>query len=135
MGRIARNIGGKTITDADILDVTKSFETLCRWSPLQVNAHHLAVLHILYILILTQGTDFRKFLPHGHVISSSPSGLGSAAWVNIPYALQSVCQRHSLTLAYFEFAFYSDGTAIAARFRKTPLFVVYVMPYFKRLQR
>ena len=134
VGRIARNIGGKNIIDADLLDVSKSFETLCRWSPLQVNAHHLAVLHSLYILILTKGPEFRKVIPHGHFIFSSHSVLRNAAWVDFPYAHQSVCQRHSLPIAYCEFTFYSDGTSIAARFRKLPLIVGYVMQYFHRLQ-
>jgi len=73
---------------------------LDQWSPLQVNAPQLPVLHNPYIIILPQGPEIRSVLPYVHVISLSHSGLGSEVSFDFPNVLQSVCQRHSLTFSY-----------------------------------
>jgi hypothetical protein len=68
-----------------------------RWPSLQINALKIPVLHSPYNLIIPPRSDVRRVLPNGHAISSC--GLG---WLRLslsPSPLQSVCERHPLTLA------------------------------------
>jgi len=72
---------------------------LDRRPPLQANASQFPVLHSPYNLILPQGSDVGSVLPDGHVIASRHAGGGSSGGINLPCPLQSVRQRHVLTLA------------------------------------
>ena len=68
---------------------------------LQVNAPKLPVLHSPYNLIIPPGSDVRSVLPDGHIISSRHADWSGSGLTDIPYPLQSVCQRHVLILAPF----------------------------------
>jgi len=52
-----------------------------------------------YNLILLQESVDRSVLPDGHIIWSRHAGWGSPGWIDLPSPVQSVCQRHALTLA------------------------------------
>ena len=72
---------------------------LDRWPPLQANTPKLPVLHSTHNLLVPPGSDVRSVLPDGHVISSRHAGWGGSGWIDLPCPLQSVRQRHALTLA------------------------------------
>jgi len=95
--RITRNFGEKRLTGAVFPQRGQSLPyRLGRRAHLQANTPQL---HSPYYLIKPPGTDVRSVLPDGHVISSWHAGWGCAGWIDLPCPLQSVCQRHALTLA------------------------------------
>ena len=59
----------------------------------------LPVLHSPHNLIVPPGSDVRRVLPDGHVISSTHEGSGGSGWIDHPCPLQSVSQRHALNLS------------------------------------
>jgi len=62
------------------------------------NASEQFISHI-HFSFLPHGSDVRSVLPDGQVISSRHAGWGSSRCIDLPCPLQSVCQRHALTLA------------------------------------
>ena len=97
--RITRNVGVEG-NQRGFLRRGQSFRHLLdRRPPVQTNAPKLPFLHSPQNLILPQGSEFRSVLRDGHVISSRHAGWGSSGWIDLPCPLQSVCQRHALTLA------------------------------------
>ena len=68
---------------------------LNRLPPLQANTPELPVLQSPYNIVVPPGSDVRSVIPDGHVISSRRG----SGWIDLPYPLQSVRQRHALTLA------------------------------------
>ena len=71
---------------------------LDRWPPLQDSTPKPSVLHGSYNLIVHQGSDFRTVLLDGHVILSRHAAWGGSEWIDSFCTLQSVRQRHALTL-------------------------------------
>jgi len=53
----------------------------------------------LHNLLIPPRSDVRSVLPDGHVILSRHAGWGGLVWIDLPCPLQSVCQRHTPTLA------------------------------------
>ena len=70
-----------------------------RRPPLQFDYPQLPVVSCTCHLVLSSGLDVRGALPDGHVIPSRHAGWSSAMGVNLPCSLQSVCQRHTHTIA------------------------------------
>ena len=104
-----------------------------------------------YNLLLPPGWDVRSVLPDGHVISSRYAGRSGSGWIDLPCAVQSVCQRHALTLAprrvspvrgrhdHFQHwlanLYTRWSVAIIATSRNPTLLVSYLESYLNDLQR
>ena len=77
--RIIRNLGEKETHRRRFPRRGQSLRyRLDRWPHLLSNAPQLPVLHNPYNLILPQGSDVRRLLPNGHVISSRHVNWGSS---------------------------------------------------------
>jgi hypothetical protein len=97
--RITRNFGKKRLTGAVFLDVAKAFDTI--W--IDSLPYKLTLLNFLSYIVHTISSYFqgRTFKASFQAAMSSRLGMwaGVAQGGLISRPLQSVCQRHALTLA------------------------------------
>jgi len=133
--RITRNFGEKRLTGAVFLDVAKAFGIVWIDGPSQTNTPKLSVIHRPCDLLLSPGSDIRRVLLDGHVISSRNADWSGQGWIDLLCPLQSVCQRQALNLRHVELDLYADDMVIIAKYRKPTLLVSYLESYLNDLQR
>jgi hypothetical protein len=94
--KITRNFGERRLTGAVFLDVGKAFDTV--W--IDGLLYKLMLLNFTLSIpsLHTSMVGLRSVLPDGHVIMSSHAGWCGSGRIDLPCPLQSVCQRHALTL-------------------------------------
>ena len=96
--RITRNFGEKVLTGAVFLDVANAFDTV--W--IDDLLYKLTVINFPSYIVQshrTFGVGVRSVHPDGHVITSRHAGWGALRWTDLSCPVQSVRQRHALTLA------------------------------------
>jgi len=96
--RITRNVGEKRLTGAVFLDVVKAFDTV--W--IDGLLYKLTLLNFPSYIVHTISSYLRDrtFEAFFQAATSSRRGMRAGkGWIDLPYSLQSVCQRHALTLA------------------------------------